>query len=166
MLWSVVGSTYTWIIVLESPTSPPSPMVNESYPISRSNSSKLIWITCWQMQMLSQAVRQSLQYIQYLGTFRTGYKIRHPGADLIHRIHIYWAQTDEHLKALLPNNPPPHLYAFHNIGTHFHNLPFEKMFQETVKLWTSSLHTKHLFNAIYVCIRRQQHAWSSKAVKA
>lgn len=38
--------TYTWIIVLESPTSAPSPMVRESYPISKSNSSKLIWITC------------------------------------------------------------------------------------------------------------------------
>lgn len=32
-------------MVFESPTSPPSPIVRESYPISRSNSSKLIWIT-------------------------------------------------------------------------------------------------------------------------
>lgn len=37
--------TYTCIIVLESPTSPPSPIVRESYPISKSNSSKLIWMT-------------------------------------------------------------------------------------------------------------------------
>lgn len=44
--WSVLCGTYTCIIVLESPTSPPSPIVSESYPISRSNSSKLIWITC------------------------------------------------------------------------------------------------------------------------
>lgn len=38
-------NTYTCIIVLESPTSPPSPIVRESYPISKSNSSKLIWMT-------------------------------------------------------------------------------------------------------------------------
>lgn len=38
------------MIVLESPTSPPSPIVRESYPISRSNSSKLIWITCCKIQ--------------------------------------------------------------------------------------------------------------------
>lgn len=38
--------SYTCMIVLESPTSPPSPTVSVSYPSSRSNSSKLIWITC------------------------------------------------------------------------------------------------------------------------
>lgn len=38
--------SYTCMIVFESPTSPPSPTVSVSYPSSKSNSSKLIWITC------------------------------------------------------------------------------------------------------------------------
>lgn len=37
--------TYTCKIVVGSPTSPPSPIVRVSYAISRSKSSKLIWIT-------------------------------------------------------------------------------------------------------------------------
>lgn len=40
------SESYTWMILFESPTSPPSPTVNVSYPSSKSNSSKLIWITC------------------------------------------------------------------------------------------------------------------------